>query len=72
MTDSITKPTASAADTDRHQPAQAIDNQADDFLFIPAGVWHQPIKVSERPVVVIEARADADDQSNVILAPDQP
>ena len=71
MTDSITKPTTSAADTDRHQPAQAIDNQAGDLLFIPAGVWHQPIKVSERPVVVIEARA-ADDQSNVILAPDQP
>ena len=72
MTDSMTKPTASAAETDRHQPAQAIDNQADDFLFIPAGVWQQPIKVSERPVVVIEARADSDDQSNVILAPDQP
>ena len=72
MTNSITKPTTSAADTDRHQPAQAIYNQAGGFLFIPAGVWHQPIKVSERPVVVIEARAGADDQSNVILAPDQP
>jgi uncharacterized RmlC-like cupin family protein len=49
-----------------------VDNQAGDFLFIPAGVWHQPMNVSDRPVVAIEARADADDQSNVILAPRQP
>ena len=49
-----------------------VDNQAGDFLFIPAGVWHQPMNVSNRPVVAIEARADADDQSNVILAPNQP
>ena len=49
-----------------------VDNQAGDFLFIPAGVWHQPMNVSDRPVVAIEARADADDQSNVILAPNQP
>ena len=49
-----------------------VDNQAGDFLFIPAGVWHQPMNVSDRPVVAIEARADADDQSNVILAPHQP
>jgi uncharacterized RmlC-like cupin family protein len=49
-----------------------VNNQAGDFLFIPAGVWHQPMNVSDRPVVAIEARADADDQSNVILAPHQP
>jgi uncharacterized RmlC-like cupin family protein len=49
-----------------------VDNQAGDFLFIPAGVWHQPMNVGDRPVVAIEARADADDQSNVILAPNQP
>ena len=46
-----------------------VDNQAGDFLFIPANVWHQPTNVSGKPVVAIEARADADDQSNVILAP---
>jgi len=50
----------------------AVENKAGDFLFIPAGVWHQPMNVSDRPVVAIEARADADDQSNVILAPNQP
>ena len=49
-----------------------VDNQAGDFLFIPAGVWHQPMNVSDRPVVAIEARADANDQSNVLLAPNQP
>ncbi len=49
-----------------------VDNKAGDFLFIPAGVWHQPINVSDRAVVAIEALADADDQGNVILAPHQP
>ena len=49
-----------------------VDSKAGEFLFIPAGVWHQPVNVSERPVIAIEARADADDQSNVILAPNQP
>lgn len=48
-----------------------VDNQAGDFLFIPANVWHQPTNVSGQPVIAIEARADADDQSNVILAPHQ-
>jgi uncharacterized RmlC-like cupin family protein len=48
-----------------------VDNQAGDFLLIPAGVWHQPINLSDQPVIAIEARADADDQSNVILAPVQ-
>jgi len=46
-----------------------IDNRAGDFLFIPANVWHQPINISKKRVVAIEARADADDQQNVILAP---
>jgi uncharacterized RmlC-like cupin family protein len=49
-----------------------VDTQAGEFLFIPAGVWHQPVNVSDRPAIAIEARADADDQSNVILAPNQP
>lgn len=47
----------------------AVDNKAGDFIFIPANVWHQPTNVSGKPVIAIEARADADDQSNVILAP---
>ena len=49
----------------------AVDHQAGDFLLIPAGVWHQPVNPTDQPVVAIEARADADDQSNVILAPIQ-
>ena len=49
----------------------AVDNKAGDFIFIPANVWHQPMNVTNRPVIAIEARADADDQSNVILAPSQ-
>jgi uncharacterized RmlC-like cupin family protein len=49
----------------------AVDNKAGDFIFIPANVWHQPMNVTKRPVIAIEARADADDQSNVNLAPNQ-
>ena len=48
-----------------------VDNKAGDFIFIPANVWHQPMNVSKSRVVAIEARADADDQQNVILAPVQ-
>ncbi len=48
-----------------------VDNKAGDFIFIPANVWHQPMNVSGKPSIAIEARADADDQANVILAPSQ-
>jgi uncharacterized RmlC-like cupin family protein len=48
-----------------------LDNKAGDFIFIPAGVWHQPMNVSGSTVIAIEARADADDQSNVEIAPQQ-
>ncbi len=47
----------------------AVDNKAGDFIFIPANVWHQPMNVSKGRVIAIEARADADDQQNVILSP---
>ena len=47
----------------------AVDNKAGDFIFIPANVWHQPMNISKNRVIAIEARADADDQQNVILAP---
>ena len=49
----------------------AVDNKAGDFIFIPANVWHQPMNVTNRPTTAVEARSDADDQSNVILAPNQ-
>ena len=49
----------------------AVDNKAGDFIFIPANVWHQPMNVTKQPVIAVEARADADDQANVIIAPNQ-
>ena len=49
----------------------AVDNKAGDFIFIPANVWHQPSNISKNRVVAIEARADADDQQNVILTPNR-
>ena len=48
-----------------------VDNKAGDFIFIPAGVWHQPMNLTNSNVIAIEARADADDQTNVELAPQQ-
>lgn len=48
-----------------------VDNKAGDFIFVPPGVWHQPTNVSKKAVIAIEARADADDQKNVELAPKQ-
>ena len=48
-----------------------VDNKAGDFIFIPANVWHQPTNVSNSRVIAIEVRADADDQQNVILSPNQ-
>jgi len=48
-----------------------VDNKAGDFVFIPANVWHQPTNVSNSRVIAIEVRADADDQQNVILSPNQ-
>lgn len=49
----------------------AVDNKAGDFIFIPPGVWHQPTNISNKAVIAIEARSDADDQKNVELAPNQ-
>lgn len=46
-----------------------VDNKAGDFIFIPANVWHQPTNISKNNVIAIEVRADADDQTNVILSP---
>ena len=48
-----------------------VDNKAGDFILIPPGVWHQPMNITKQNVIAIEARADADDQKNVELAPNQ-
>lgn len=46
----------------------SVVNQAGDFLFIPAGVPHQPTNLSRtQPAVAIVARNDANEQEHVEL-----
>jgi uncharacterized RmlC-like cupin family protein len=47
---------------------QSTVNQAGDFLFIPAGLPHQPINLSStQPARAIVARNDANEQESVVL-----
>jgi uncharacterized RmlC-like cupin family protein len=47
---------------------QSTINQAGDFLFIPAGVPHQPVNLSStQPARAIVARNDANEQESVVL-----
>jgi len=49
---------------------QSVVNKAGDFLYIPAGLPHQPVNLSEtEPVKAIIARSDANEQESVVLYP---
>lgn len=54
--------------------AKSVVNEAGDFLFIPAGVPHQPRNLSDsEEAIAIIARNDPDEQENVRLyTPDPP
>lgn len=46
--------------------AKSVINEAGDFIFIPAGVPHQPINLSAtEAAIAIVARNDANEQENV-------
>ena len=53
---------------------QSVINRAGDFLFIPAGVPHQPINLSAtQPAIAIVARNDPNEQEQVeLLSVEQP
>lgn len=45
-------------------------NEEGDFIFIPAGLPHQPVNLSEtEPAIAIVARNDANEQESVELYP---
>jgi uncharacterized RmlC-like cupin family protein len=45
--------------------------EAGDFVYIPAGVPHQPANASQtQPLVAIIARTDPSEQESVVLLPD--
>jgi uncharacterized RmlC-like cupin family protein len=47
---------------------QSVVNQAGDFLFIPAGVPHQPFNLSQTETAeAIVARNDPNEQENVVI-----
>jgi uncharacterized RmlC-like cupin family protein len=46
--------------------AKSVVNEAGDFIFIPAGVPHQPVNLSEtEPALAIVARNSANEQETV-------
>jgi uncharacterized RmlC-like cupin family protein len=49
---------------------QSVVTQAGDFLFVPPGVPHQAVNLSEsEPAVAIVARNDANEQERVVAYP---
>jgi uncharacterized RmlC-like cupin family protein len=47
--------------------AQVDTMTAGDFVFIPAGVPHQPYNPTDRPVRALVARTDPNEQESVVL-----
>jgi uncharacterized RmlC-like cupin family protein len=56
----------------RHGPAlEHVDEvRAGDFVFIPAGVPHQPFNPTDQPVRALIARTDPNEQESVMLLPE--
>ena len=50
--------------------AEVMRVKAGDFLYIPAGVPHQPYNPTDRPVRAVVARTDPNEQESVGLLPD--
>jgi uncharacterized RmlC-like cupin family protein len=49
---------------------ESVITEKGDFLFIPAGVPHQPFNLSQtEPAIALVARNDASEQENVVLYP---
>lgn len=44
--------------------------RAGDLFFIPAGVPHLPVNLSDRPVLAVIARTDPNEQESVVLLPE--
>lgn len=53
----------------RHGPKlEQVDSMsAGDFVYIPAGIPHQPYNPTDKPVRAVVARTDAKEQESVVL-----
>jgi uncharacterized RmlC-like cupin family protein len=50
---------------------KSVSAEAGDFVYIPAGVPHQPANASQtEPLVAIIARTDPNEQESVVILPD--
>jgi uncharacterized RmlC-like cupin family protein len=47
--------------------AEEIEVASGDFLYIPAGMPHQPFNASDAPCTAVVARTDPNEQESVIL-----
>ena len=45
-------------------------NKAGDLVYIPAGVPHLPINLSDKPASAVIARTDPNEQESVVLLPE--
>jgi uncharacterized RmlC-like cupin family protein len=56
----------------RHGPQleHVMRTEAGDFVYIPAGVPHQPYNPTDKPVRAVIARTDPNEQESVILLDD--
>jgi uncharacterized RmlC-like cupin family protein len=50
--------------------AEELEVTAGDFLYIPAGMPHQPFNDSGAPVTAVLARTDPNEQESVVLLPE--
>jgi len=58
----------------RHGPKldQVMRVRAGDFVYIPAGVPHQPYNPTDKPVTAVIARTDPNEQESVVMVEDMP
>jgi uncharacterized RmlC-like cupin family protein len=50
--------------------AEVMHVKAGDFVYIPAGVPHQPFNPTDKPVKAVIARTDPNEQESVVLLPE--
>lgn len=51
--------------------SERVQSRAGDFVYIPAGVPHLPVNISEtEPAVALVARTDPNEQESVVLLPE--
>lgn len=48
----------------------SIASRAGDLVYIPAGVPHLPVNLSDKPASAVIARTDPNEQESVVLRPD--